>query len=151
VGHPPTAAASGRRRPIVAAALVCLFAGLLARSSHAQTAPAASAGPLRLVDAAICESLRAFKPINRGAVFPVSTGKVFCYTSFENIPDKAFIHHHWYRRDVLITRRSLQLMPPRWASASSIQIGDSDKGPWRVEIADDSGNILQTLRFSVTD
>jgi hypothetical protein len=27
----------------------------------------------------------------------------------------------------------------------------NDKGPWRVEITDEQGNIFQILRFSITD
>ena len=51
----------------------------------------------------------------------------------------------------LATTKKLFLTPPRWATLSSIQPRNSDKGPWRVEIADKNGKIYQTLRFSITD
>ncbi|MGD8251401.1 MAG: DUF2914 domain-containing protein [Desulfobacterales bacterium] len=115
-----------------------------------ETVPRPETG-LTLVRAVMCEGIHSFKPVNAGVAFSVSVGKIFCYTAFESIPTKMFIHHIWYRNDQLVTRRGLQLLPPRWSSASSIQIRDADKGLWRVEITDDEGRVLKTLRFSIID
>ncbi len=136
---------------LAASVVFWLFVGIFPGALKAQDAPPQPAGRLGLTDAVMCETIRAFKPVNKGAVFSVSVGKIFCYTAFDNIPAKMFIHHHWYRQDQLVTRRALQLLPPRWSSASSIQIREADKGPWRVEITDDNGQVLNTLRFSITD
>ncbi|MFZ7126822.1 MAG: DUF2914 domain-containing protein [Desulfobacterales bacterium] len=139
-------------RGVMIAAIAWLLLGQPAASEEMQeAAPPADRQELRLTEAAMCESIRAFKPVNSGSVFPVSVGKIYCFTAFEKIPEKMFIHHHWYRRDQLVTRRGLQLIPPKWSSASSIQIRDADKGPWRVDITDDNGRVLTTLRFSITD
>jgi hypothetical protein len=67
------------------------------------------------------------------------------------VPKQTFIHHKWYRNDVLITVKRLTINPPRWASFTSVQLRDADKGPWRVEITDEQDNTMQTLRFSITD
>lgn len=152
----PAPAACRRRCRMLMHCLLPVFAlwltiGAILHEARAQEATQGPAGLLSLTDAVMCETIRAFKPVNTGMVFPVSIGKIFCYTAFENIPTKMFIHHHWYRNDQLITRRGLQLLPPKWSSASSIQIREADKGPWRVEITDDNGRILHILRFSITD
>jgi hypothetical protein len=62
-----------------------------------------------------------------------------------------YIYQKWYHSDKLITTQKLRLKPPRWSTFSSIQLRVADKGPWRVEIADHEGNILNVLRFSITD
>ena len=51
----------------------------------------------------------------------------------------------------LITVKKLTLNPPKWSSFSSIQLRESDKGPWRVEINNENGDILKVLRFSITE
>jgi hypothetical protein len=53
--------------------------------------------------------------------------------------------------DELSAKIKLTLNPPRWATRSSIQLRETDKGPWRVEIVDAEDKVLYTLRFSITD
>lgn len=140
---------------------VCFLFGLLCVSillgSRAvpQETPLAPPGPSgekpTLVQAAMCANLKEGSPCNPGAVFPVSQGKVLCFSSFDPVPRRTFILHSWFHRDVLITRQKLTLNPPRWATYSTIQLREADKGPWRVEIADHDARLLEVLRFSITD
>ncbi|MEJ2040486.1 MAG: DUF2914 domain-containing protein, partial [Desulfosarcinaceae bacterium] len=81
----------------------------------------------------------------------INSGKISCFTEFENIASTTYTTHRWYRRDVLVTTKRLTLKPPRWATYSSILLREADKGPWRVEILDEKDELLSTLRFSVTD
>jgi len=104
-----------------------------------------------LVLAVVCEDIRDGGPLNPGVVFPVGVGKVVCYTSFDPVPRKTVIYHTWYRRDELNSKIRLVLQPPRWASYSTIQLREIDKGPWRIEVTDQEGQVLSTLRFSITD
>lgn len=118
-----------------------LFPGLLLAQEEKPT----------LVQALACEDLKDGVPHNQAVVFPVSAGKVICYTVFSPVPRKTVIYHTWYRRDELNSRIRLVLQPPRWASYSTIQLREIDKGPWRVEITDSEGQVLSALRFSITD
>jgi hypothetical protein len=92
-----------------------------------------------------------YAPLNPGVVFPTSIGKVVCFTSFDPVPQKAVVYHNWFHRDELSNKQRLTLQTPRWSSFSSIQLRESDKGPWRVEITDSTGRLLRVLRFSITD
>ena len=131
---------------------VTIFLPSAVRSQQAQTpSPASGAEKLTLVQAAMCASLKEGSPCNPAAVFPVGQGKVLCFSSFDPVPRKTFIYHSWFYRDVLMTRQKLTLNPPRWSTYSTIQLREADKGPWRVEIADQDARILDVLRFSVTD
>jgi hypothetical protein len=113
--------------------------------------PAPRAEKLTLVQASMCTSLKEGNPCNPGVVFSVSQGKVSCFSSFDPVPRKTFIYHSWFCKGVLITRQKLTLNPPRWSTYSTIQLREADKGPWRVEIADQDERILTILRFSITD
>ena len=106
---------------------------------------------LTLRRAAICEMVNDFAPEKQAVVFSVTTGKIFCYTHFDPVPEKSDIFHNWYYKDKLITKQKLSLKPPRWSSYSAIQLRESDKGPWRVTITDQANNSLGVLRFSITD
>lgn len=124
-----------------------VLAGVLAVLGPAQ---AADQGP-KLVDAVMCEGVRDLAPVSQAAVFSIAVGKVSCFSSFDPVPRQTFIYHRWYYRDELSTKKKLFLKPPSWSTYSSIQLREADKGPWRVEITDEKGQMFKTLRFSVTD
>jgi hypothetical protein len=106
---------------------------------------------LTLVQSAMCEGLEEYIPKNPAIVFSISIGEVSCFTLFDPVPEKTFIFHKWFYRDKLSTKRKLYLKPSRWATLSSIQLREADKGPWRVEVTDKDDNIFQVLRFSITE
>ncbi|NNF98905.1 MAG: DUF2914 domain-containing protein [Desulfobacteraceae bacterium] len=106
---------------------------------------------LSLQSAVMCESIQGYSPVNSSVIFSISIGKVACFSFFNPVPDKTFVEHRWYHRDKLSTTKKLSVNPPKWATYSSIQLREADKGPWRVDIIDDSGHKLETLRFSITD
>jgi len=106
---------------------------------------------LTLVQAVMCEEIKEYTPQNQAIVFSIINGKVYCFTSFDPVPEKTVIYHNWFYRDKLTARVKLSLQPPRWSTFSRIQLRDSDKGPWRVEIADQKGALLRIVRFSITD
>ena len=106
---------------------------------------------LMMEHSVMCEEIKDFTPQNPAVVFSINIGKVSCFTSFDPVPEKTFIYHKWFHRDGPSTKKRLTLHPPRWATYSSIQLRETDKGPWRVEISDKKGNLLRILRFSITD
>lgn len=110
-----------------------------------------SAKRLTLVKAVMCENIQSYEPVHPAVVFSIELGRVSCYTEFDPVPKQTFIHHKWYRNDILITDKRLTINPPSWASFTSVQLRDADKGPWRVVITDEQDNPMQTLRFSITD
>ena len=123
---------------------VCL---LFPQQAHSQ----GSGKSLTLAQAAMCEEIRDNAPHNQGVVFSMANEKVCCFTTFDQVPERTFIYHRWFRRDRLITSIKLSLQPPRWSTVSRIQLREADKGPWRVEITDQTGRVFGKLRFSITD
>lgn len=117
-------------------------------SENAQ--PAAN-DKLVLSEVIMCEKIVNELPQNPSVVFPVSVKNAYCYTVFGNVPEKTDIWHRWYRRDKLVTKIKLVVEPPRWATYSGIHIRESDKGPWRVEVIDQEGNVLTVKRFSISE
>ena len=111
----------------------------------------ANAQQLELSEALMCEEIFNNAPRNPTVVFSVSRERAICYSAFDSVLQKTAIFHNWFHRDVPSARIQLTLNPPRWSTYSSIQLRKTDIGPWRVEITDEKGNVLNVLRFSVTD
>ncbi|MGD2184508.1 MAG: DUF2914 domain-containing protein [Desulfobacterales bacterium] len=112
---------------------------------------AANAAQPSLFQAVMCEEIYANAPRNPTIVFSVTQKRAVCYSSFDEVPQKTVIYHNWFHRDVPSAKIRLILNPPRWSTFSSIQLRKTDIGPWRVEITDEKGSVLDVLRFSVTD
>jgi Protein of unknown function (DUF2914) len=131
---------------IITMAFLLLFPVLSPKNSNA-----ANAAQLRLFQALMCEEVKSGSPSNPTMVFSANKEKAVCFSIFDPVPQKTVIYHNWYHRDVPSARIQLPLEPPRWSTHSSIQLRKTDIGPWRVEITDEKGRVLEVLRFSVTD
>lgn len=140
----------------------CLVLGLLGLLSlggawaakaqaPARGGPNSAASKLALVQALVCEDVKDGIPSNPSIAFSISTGKIYCYTLFDQVAEDTVVYHHWFFRDKPSARIRLSVKHPRWSTFSSIQLREADRGPWRVEIVDASGRLLKNLRFSVTD
>ena len=134
---------------MLAVGLVFLV-GMTLSLAQNEANPPDSEGML-LVQAVMCETVEETLPIHPAVVFSIQIGRVSCYSTFDSISEKTVIFHKWYHQDNLSTQKKLTLRPPRWSSYSSIQLRETDKGPWRVDITDEKGVLLAKLRFSVTD
>jgi hypothetical protein len=104
-----------------------------------------------LTIAVMCEGITDKLPVNPAIAFPVGNKSVYCLSSFDPVKEKSHINHFWYRKDKLVSNVRLLIQPPRWSTYSSIDLRESDKGPWRVDVVDANNNLLKTLRFSITD
>ena len=110
-----------------------------------------STGNILLVQAVMCEDMLELVPRNPTTVFSIERRKAICFTSFDPVIEKTIVYHQWIHRDQNSAKMKLTLNPPRWSAYSSIQLRAEDIGPWRVEITDTQGHILDILRFSITE
>jgi len=120
--------------------------------AQAADAPLEPVNPaVRLVRAVMCESIDGYEPKYIAVAFSINAGRISCYTLFDDVADTTVVDHKWYRQDELVTTKRLTIKPPKWATYSSIQLREEDKGPWRVEIWNAQSRLIKTLRFSVID
>ena len=134
------------------AVFICLLFPLSGRSQSNDTAATrATADKIALVRALMCEDIKDLVPQNSTTVFSIERRKAICFTTFDPVPEKTVIYHQWFHRDQTSAKIKLTLKPPRWSTYSSIQFRAEDIGPWRVEIIDSQGQILNALRFSITE
>ena len=138
-------------RTVFSFVLTVWAALLFSPSGVAAQSDGEAASKLTLQSAVTCEGIAAYQPVNAGVVFSISNGKVVCFTAFSLVPEETVITHDWYRRDQLSTSRRLTLKPPRWSTFTEIILREADKGPWRVEVINETGQKIAVLRFSVTE
>jgi hypothetical protein len=137
--------------PLIAV-FICFLFPSSGRSQSNDTAATKTPGDkIALVRALMCEDIKDLVPQNSTTVFSIERRKAICFTSFDPVPEKSVIYHQWYHRDQKSAKIKLTLKPPRWSTYSSIQFRAEDIGPWRVEIIDSQGQILDALRFSITE
>jgi hypothetical protein len=136
---------------IVLCGISFIFPALALSQENKTSLPPPVVRTLTVERATMCEEVAGQDPKNPAAVFSIKRQIVYCFSSFDSIVQKTYIHHSWYRGEKLITKIKLLLHPPRWATISRIQLREADRGPWRVEITDQDDNVLKILRFSVTN
>ena len=143
------------KRAVVMAGLLLFLDGLamgILGPVRAADAPLEPVNPtVRLVRAVMCESIDGYEPKYIAVAFSINAGRISCYTLFDDVADTTVVDHKWYRQDELVTSKRLTIKPPKWATYSSIQLREEDKGPWRVEIWNAQSQLIKTLRFSVID
>ncbi len=127
------------------------FSSIAFTQEEKKTPPPTQSGPV-LAQALICEEIHNHEPYNKTIVLSRSlVKKGYCYTTFDPVPEKTSIYHHWFHRDRLTSSVKLNLNPPRWSTYSTIEINEKNLGPWQVKIMDADNRILKILRFSITE
>jgi len=109
----------------------------------------AAAKELVLGKAVVCEAVKKSIPQGGAIAFSISLGRVYCFTEFPTVPQEMHIYHNWYHRDKRRAGVKLLLKPERWSTFSYVTFKKQDLGPWRIDVTDQKGKILRTLRFSI--
>lgn len=113
-------------------------------------AAVAFASTVRVENAAMGEDVVNREVVSQGASFSTSVGKLYCFSKIANIDSHTNVVHAWYYGSEERARVSLNVSPPAWRTYSSKVIQAHEIGVWRVEILDQDGNLLDTVRFQVT-
>ena len=110
----------------------------------------AFASTLQVENSAICEDVVNREVVSQGTSFSASVGKLYCFSKIANIENYTEVVHAWYYGNTERARVTLNVNPPAWRTYSSKIIQPNETGDWRVEILDREGNLLETVRFQVT-
>jgi hypothetical protein len=115
--------------------------------------PAAGAqetNKVQIVAAAICEDVVDRQAVDVGTQFPNSVSRLYCFTKAVNTEIPTEIVHVWRYGDIERARVSLAVRAATWRTYSSKAIQSHEIGPWRVDVLDTSGNLLETINFEIT-
>ena len=148
----PAAGCALRRMLFLTVLAYCAISSVYAAGQTGELSGQSSGDDqLILGKATVCELVKKGIPYQSAIAFSISVGRIYCFTDFLSVGEKTVIYHSWYQQDRKRATVKLALRPPRWATFSSVELRDTDKGPWQVEVTTEKGEILRILRFSIID
>jgi hypothetical protein len=113
-------------------------------------AGAQEANKVQIAAAAICKDVVDREAVDVGTQFSNSVSRLYCFTKAVSTEIPTEIVHVWRYGDVERARVSLAVKATTWRTYSSKAIQSHEIGPWRVDILDASGNLLETINFEIT-
>lgn len=99
--------------------------------------------------AAICTGVSALEPVGFDESFPLSVGKLFCFTRIVGNQVPTTITHVWYYGDTERARVNLTVKSTQWRTYSSKIVQPHEIGSWHVDVLDSAGNVARTVRFTI--
>ena len=110
----------------------------------------AQANKVQVVAAAICKDVVEREAVDVGTQFSNSVSRLYCFTKAVSTEIPTEVVHVWSYGDVERARVSLAVKAATWRTYSSKAIQSHEIGPWRVDVLDTSGNLLETINFEIT-
>jgi hypothetical protein len=108
------------------------------------------AAQLEVSVAAICKEVVDHEPEGSGTSFPVSVGKLYCFTKITGAQSPTQITHVWSFDGNERARVDLAVNAASWRTYSSKIIQPHELGAWSVDVLDSAGNVLKRLEFEVS-
>jgi hypothetical protein len=99
---------------------------------------------------AICEDVVGLEPTGTGVSFPVTVGRLCCFTRILGASEPTTITHVWYYGTEERARVELIIKGNPWRTYSSKIIQAHEVGSWRVEVLDPEGTVLKVMQFITT-
>ena len=109
-----------------------------------------SAKELAVESAKIASGVQSLNPVGVGDRFSKDIGRLYLWSRIINGANTT-ISHIWYYKRSKIAEVKLDISSNRFRTYSSKGISPSLVGDWRVDIVDETGVVLESLNFVVTD
>ncbi len=112
--------------------------------------PAVAQAQLSVDESAIGLDVIDRMPVGADSTFTADVERVYCWTRISGAPEGGTtIHHVWIHGDQEMADLELNIGAPSWRTWSNKAIMEDWTGDWRVEVRDDAGSVLATVRFTV--
>lgn len=91
------------------------------------------------------------EPIKTGMSFSKDIGKLYCFTEVITDEYPTEITHIWIYQKSIIAEVPLKIYSPKWRTHSSKIILPEWTGDWKVEIYSKSGQLLDSVNFTINE
>jgi len=102
---------------------------------------------LEVAEGVIATSVENRQPVGTADHFPATIGTLYCFSRLVGAGENATVTHRWYHGDRKMAEVELPVRSGDWRTWSSKTLLPRWQGPWRVDIVDASGNLLQSVPF----
>lgn len=105
---------------------------------------------ISVIRSATCTGISKHEPVGTAASFSLDVGRVYLYTQVE-MPktDTGLIQHVWKFNGKPISVVELKVNGPTFRTRSYKTITEKMAGEWTVDVVTESGDIIETVTFSV--
>ena len=88
-------------------------------------------------------------PLDIGTTYPTNQEKVYCYLEFKDVKTETTVYVVWMLGQNEMDKVPLVIKPyPKFRTWASKKINGM-KGEWKVNVLDDSGNVMKSATFNV--
>ena len=98
---------------------------------------------------AIATSIEDRSPRGVSDTFPTNVSKLYAYTKINGAVGEIIIKHRWYYGETLISEVDLDVRSASWRTYSSKNIIPQWPGQWRVDVTNEQGTVLDSLKFTI--
>jgi len=105
-----------------------------------------------ILRAQLSHAIKAREPVDIVESIQLQPGEskpIFFYLHLRDLQDQE-VTIHWYHGDKLDSQLPLRIRSNNWRTNARKQLDHERLGAWRVEVVDDSGNLLAARHFDVT-
>ncbi len=96
---------------------------------------------------AICTAVVDREPQDEGMEFDATVERLYCFTALNGAVGQ--VVHAWYQGDSLRAKVTLNKgKAGRWRTHSNKKMAPEWQGQWRVDVLDESGNVLKSAEFT---
>ena len=99
------------------------------------------------VEAAVATAISDRLPVDTGSAFPADVGRVWLWTKVSGAAGTTITHVWSHGENEWAV--PLNIGADQWRTWSNKTIPPEWTGEWTVEVKDESGNVLKTVRFTV--
>ncbi len=104
------------------------------------------------VDVVMATAIVERNPVDASSTFAADIGTIYCFSKLKVAVDETTITHTWYYKDTERAKIELKVKRARgWRTYSSKNIREHEVGEWKVEIADASGALIDSVTFTVVE
>ena len=105
---------------------------------------------LTVTESAISRDVVDRMPVDADTTFASDVGRLYCWTRITGAEGQTTVHHVWIHGDEERADLELNVGAASWRTWSNKAIMAEWTGDWRVEVRDADGNVLETIRFTVS-
>jgi len=109
----------------------------------------ATAQNMSIEEIVFCSSIENRQPVGVDSSFSSDVERIYCFTKLIGANTEKTVKHIWYFNDKKKAEIELTIKANPWRTWSSKKIVPSWTGNWRVDVVDDSGNVLASNNYSV--
>jgi hypothetical protein len=97
----------------------------------------------------VCTAVEDMNPVGVKSTFKNDVQRIYCFTKIVGAKGPTTISHVWYHEGVKRAQQHLNVEAEAWRTWSSKKIVPRWHGKWRVEILQQDGTLIESIKFTV--